>query len=138
MRPLFHPQEPKALTIHNCFFLGHRWGFSGLIAARLDDLKSLWKISDSHLLEHSSFSGRKRIGLGDWRQIFAPINLVQGRYALHPGSWLTTLHREAELGFGPTTAGCFNAESRELALRWTRQAITVRLIVLEHQKCDGD
>jgi hypothetical protein len=75
---------------------------------------------------------------GREKDTFGSINLVQRRYALHPGSWLTTLDREAELGFGPTTAGRFNAKNRELAVGWTRQAVTVRLIVLEHQKCDGD
>jgi len=59
-------------------------------------------------------------------------------YALEPGFRFTPLHRQAELGFGSTTTGCFNAEGRELALGWTRQALTVRLVVLEHQKCDRD
>jgi len=31
-------------------------------------------------LEHAPFSGRKRLGLDDWRQIFAQINLIQRGY----------------------------------------------------------
>jgi hypothetical protein len=41
---------------------------SGSIGACLDNLKPLWKMIDCHLLEHSLFSARKDIGLGDWRQ----------------------------------------------------------------------
>jgi hypothetical protein len=99
----------------------------GSIGTGLDNLKRFWKIGDSHPLQRSPFCGRKRIGLGDWRQIFALVNLIERRDALHSGSWLTSLHWQAEPGFGPTITGCFDAEGRELALGWTRQAVTTLL-----------
>ena len=106
--------------------------FFGLIGAGLNNLKAFWKMSDSHLLKHSPFSGRKRIGLGDWRQILTEINLVQRGYALHAGSRLASLHRQAELGFGATIAGRFDPEDRELTLGRTGQAVTVGFGILEH------
>src|SRR5258705_11784444 len=90
--------------------------FFGLIGAGLNNLKVFWKMSDSHLLKHSPFSGRKRIGLGDWRQILTEINLVQRGYALHAGSRLTSLHRQGALGFGETRNPRLYPEDRELEL----------------------
>src|SRR4029077_7568763 len=50
------------------------------------------------------------------KQIFVEINPLQRRDALHPGSWLPSLHRKAELRLGATTTACFQPEDRERLL----------------------